>query len=410
MKKLGLVVQRYGEEVNGGAEYHARVLAEQLVAHFNVTVLTSCAINYHDWKPVFQPGVSNLNGITIHRFATQTKNQKKFRAFRRIISVDTKLIRVLKRLKLFAFLQKFIDFSPTSQDCQQWLIEQGPYCPDLIDFLAKNKDNFDCFLFFTYLYYPTAVGMPQVAEKSFFIPTAHDEHIMFTKPYENIFDIPKGIIYNTQSEKQLVEKYFKNAKKNAIVAGVGIKKFEINHSLVDADKLLNKPYFIYIGRIDGTKGCDILIRYFSNFLKTQQSDVQLLMVGHNHLPKTKHHENIHYTGFVNEDTKYQLLENSLGLIIPSLYESLSMVTLEAMLHKKIVFANKHCEVLADHIMNSKSGYLFDTQESFNLALLDYMHQNDADKEALLTRAENYVKEHYNWPVIISKIKHFIDEE
>jgi hypothetical protein len=51
------VVQRYGEDVAGGAEQHASAFAERLVARgHEVTVLTSCAPSYVDWASAFQTG------------------------------------------------------------------------------------------------------------------------------------------------------------------------------------------------------------------------------------------------------------------------------------------------------------------------------------------------------------------
>ena len=58
------VVQRYGEDVAGGAEQHARAFAERLVEReHEVTVLTSCASSYVDWANAFQPGWSRTNGV-----------------------------------------------------------------------------------------------------------------------------------------------------------------------------------------------------------------------------------------------------------------------------------------------------------------------------------------------------------
>jgi len=48
--KLAFVVQRYGPTINGGAELHARYIAERLARHADVEVLTTCAADYVTWR------------------------------------------------------------------------------------------------------------------------------------------------------------------------------------------------------------------------------------------------------------------------------------------------------------------------------------------------------------------------
>ena len=64
-KKILFVVQRYGEDVNGGAEYHCRVLAEHLLELYDVDVVTSCARNYTPWDNFYKPGKEKINGINV---------------------------------------------------------------------------------------------------------------------------------------------------------------------------------------------------------------------------------------------------------------------------------------------------------------------------------------------------------
>ena len=66
--KLAIVVQRYGADINGGAELHARYLAEHLAPHASVRVLTTCARDYVTWKNELPAGVEQVNGITVRRF------------------------------------------------------------------------------------------------------------------------------------------------------------------------------------------------------------------------------------------------------------------------------------------------------------------------------------------------------
>lgn len=408
MKKIGIIVQRYGLEVNGGAEYHARILAEKLTQFYEVDVITNCALSYDDWSNYYSEGVSDLNGVKVIRFKNKPKNHKKFRKYRRILTNDTKTLRFLNSFSFLQPLKKYFQPKINSKVHLEWIKSQGPYCPDLPNYVLKNQNKYHCFVFFTYLYYPTYYTMPLVANKSYFIPTAHDEPLLYTEPYKDIFSIPKGIIYNTESEKELINKKFHNSQKNNIVAGVGISNYEVNPDLIDTKYLnLDYSYFVYIGRIDGGKNCDVMITYFQEFCDSINGKFHLLLIGKNHLKFETKHKNIHFTGFVNEDTKYHLLKNSLGLIIPSKYESLSLVTLEAMLHGKIVIANKQCEVLKNHIVSSKSGFLYENQFEFNNALNKLTCLDSHQIENHKNNAIEYVKTNYNWGDILNEIKNFI---
>src|SRR5258708_39367521 len=66
--KLAVVVQRYGADINGGAELHARYIAERLSRHASVEVVTTCARDYVTWKNELPAGVEQVNGISVRRF------------------------------------------------------------------------------------------------------------------------------------------------------------------------------------------------------------------------------------------------------------------------------------------------------------------------------------------------------
>ena len=71
MKKIALVVHRYGLDVNGGAEYHCRVLAEHMTLRYEVDVLTSCARNTLPWDNAYEEGVEVINHVNVHRFPVE---------------------------------------------------------------------------------------------------------------------------------------------------------------------------------------------------------------------------------------------------------------------------------------------------------------------------------------------------
>ena len=67
-EKIAFVVVRYGKDINGGAEYHCRMLAERLVNDYDVEVLTTCVKNYVTGENEYPEGKETLNGVLVRRF------------------------------------------------------------------------------------------------------------------------------------------------------------------------------------------------------------------------------------------------------------------------------------------------------------------------------------------------------
>ena len=96
-----------------------------------------------------------------------------------------------------------------------------------------------------------------------------------------------------------------------------------------------------------------------------------------------------------------------ALIMPSFYESLSLVTLESMAYGIPVIANKSCEVLKDHIESSQAGFLFTDFEDFKKAL-DTLFDSGTDLTTMREKATVYIAKNYTWPATLQKYKDAID--
>ena len=70
---IAFVVQRYGEDIIGGAEYLTRLIAEHMIKYHEIEVLSTCAKDYHTWKNEYKKGTETINGVLVRRFANSKK-------------------------------------------------------------------------------------------------------------------------------------------------------------------------------------------------------------------------------------------------------------------------------------------------------------------------------------------------
>ncbi|MDE6982908.1 MAG: hypothetical protein K2P60_16155, partial [Lachnospiraceae bacterium] len=92
MKKLAIINQRYGLEVNGGSEYYTRLIAEHLNKYYDVEVLTTTALDYNTWKPHYAQGDKIINGVKVKRFSAEhSRNMLRFRVVSKLMCMFSKI-------------------------------------------------------------------------------------------------------------------------------------------------------------------------------------------------------------------------------------------------------------------------------------------------------------------------------
>ena len=376
MKRIAVVNQRYGDDVNGGSEVYARKLAEHLTKYYKVDFLTSDAFDYVTWKPQECADVEDKGGLTVRRFhVAGQRHPRWFEFFSRV------------RVHLGDF-GAFLD--------EKWLRDQGPYVPDLVKYINDNRDNYDAFIFVTYLYYPVTAGIRGVLDKSVLVPTAHDEFCIYFPIFRRQFTDVAAIAYLTEEEKEFVEGLFHNEGIKNTVATMAVSlPEELHPDEFRKAHSLDRDYIIYAGRIDNSKGCDVMIRCFTDYIsKHPESQLDLVLIG-NRVMDIPESDRIHCLGFVSEQEKFDAMAGARLFWLPSEFESLSISTLECMALGKPGLVNGDCKVLKGHA--DKSGgvlaYSGDKECISALAQLDRLSSDRYDD--LGRRCIAYVKRYYD---------------
>jgi glycosyltransferase involved in cell wall biosynthesis len=378
--KLAIVVQRYGADINGGAELHARYIAELLARRAEVEVLTTCAKDdYISWKDEFPPGEETVNGVRVRRFSVSTPRdandfgRRSQVVFEREHSIAEEL---------------------------GWLESEGPTSPSLIRHIERVKDQFDFFVFFSYRYYHAWHGARAVPGKAVLVPTAERDPAIGLSIFAPVFRGVRALMFNSFEERALLQGVA-GADLNGVVVGVGSAIPERTQPWRFKKKFtVRRPFAIYIGRIDENKGCKELFAHFERYAAMYPHGLDLLLVGSAVLPVPKH-PRIRHLGFLSDEDKFDALAAADLLIMPSPFESLSMVALEAWALGKPVLANGRCDVLRGQCVRSTGGLYYENFEEFAEAV--YALEASGPLGAMLGRhGREYFRRHYAWPVIERK--------
>ena len=416
--KLAFVIQRYGAEVLGGSEQLCRLLAERMAASHDVEVLTTCARDYITWKNEYPEGTDRIKGVTIRRFANARTRD----------------------LDSFNKQSDWIFSSAHSpQDEMEWLRQQGPWCPGLIEYLKRQQQQYDVLLFFTYLYAPTVFGLEVAPQRSVLIPTAHDEPAIRLGIFKDVFRKPAAVCYLTESEQRFVQAAFPDRPLLEEVIGVGVdvppghpyprmpapaEEEPAGDSPADEPAVqrefpsyltrrgsvfrrrhrLYGPIVLYGGRIDPGKGCEELIQYFSEYVR-EGGNATLALMGAK-LMSLPEEPFIRFAGLLSDRERTQALEAATVVACPSPYESLSLLALESLAVGTPILANARSCVLVEHAVRSNGGLYYADRDEFVEALKLLIDEAPLC-QALGRNGRDYVRRNYRWDVVLGKYERLL---
>jgi glycosyltransferase involved in cell wall biosynthesis len=375
--RLAVVVQRYAEDIGGGSELHARYIAEHLAARADVRVLTTCARDYVSWKNEYPAGPTQVNGIPVERFTVARERDP--RDFARRSSL-------------------VFDEAHSTADELAWLDSQGPVSPALITRVTQAARQVDFVLLFSLRYHTAFYGARAAGPNAVLVPTTERDPAVGLDILGPVLRGARGIMYNTPEERALIQALHHNDAVPGTTVGVGSQIPDVTDAAGAAVTFgLDRPYVIYVGRIDVNKGCVELFDYFLQYASRSDRDLDLVLIGTPVLPVPAH-PRIRHLGYVSDQDKYDVLAGAEALVMPSYFESLSMVMIEAWALGVPVLANGRCDVLAGQCLRSNGGLFYGSGREFE-AMLDRLLDDPALAAELGENGRAFYQTHYEWPVI-----------
>ncbi|MET0212656.1 MAG: glycosyltransferase family 4 protein [Vicinamibacterales bacterium] len=378
--RIAFVVQRYGLEILGGSEYHCRLIAERMAGQHEVEVLTTCARDYITWANEYPESSENINGVTVRRFANAHGRD----------------------IDAFNEYSNWIFNNPHSRnDEMTWLEQQGPWCPRVLEYLGAHAQSYEAVIFFTYLYAPTVLGLETAPERSILVPTAHNEPAIHLEIYKEVFQRPRAIAFNTEVERAFLKSTFdiRTMAEETVGCGVDLLAGHDLQAHPSRNGLPGGPFLLYGGRIDAGKGCDQLLDFFSAY-KDEGGPATLVLMGAKLMPLPDVPW-VRYAGLLSEADRLRALEAATIVVVPSPFESLSLLALEGMAIGNPVLCNAHADVLVEHCRQSNAGLFYSSREEF----AECIHLLLADRSLRERMGDNgraYVTANYSWPVIMAK--------
>lgn len=379
-RRILVVVQRYGGEVVGGSESHARTVAERLARANDVEVATTTALDHWTWAPHYAPGAREHDGVLVRRFPVASGRSSDYKDVERHVLLEDHAL----------------------SDEEAWLRAQGPHAPALLDFLHREGAGYNAVLFYTYIYEPTALGLPLVPERSALVSTAHDERPLRLAPFRALFALPRAFGFLTPEERDLVHREFRNEHIPDEILGIGLDPAPAADAAAFRKRRgLPGRLVLYLGQVSEAKAVDELLAAWTG--RVEPRDATLVLAGPVSMAIPER-DDVVTLGRVPEAEKWAALAAADAVVLPSHLESLGIVLLEAWQIGTPVLVPAWNAVTAGQVARSGGGAAYGTPAELGTALAALLDEGKRRGEA----GREWVARECAWDAFDARLGHLVE--
>lgn len=383
-RRLAVIAPRYGPQVLGGAESGIRSWAEQLAARgYAVEALTTTTLDVADWGDALLPGVEQLNGVTVRRFATAPVDAAVFHAM----------------------LQRVNSGQRLRYDQERALMANNLRSYELERFVAAHADDYSCLIATPYLfgtsYWPATIAPDKLVQ----LPCLHDEPVARLELFREMLERSAAILFNSEPESDLASEQLGVANPRRARIGYGFPDdpprgdpaaFRARTGIVG-------PLLLYTGRLEQAKNVPLLLDWFARYKDERPGPLTLALTGTGDVAVPPRPDVVALGMLADTQQLTDAYAAALALCQPSLNESFSIVIMEAWLQGRPVLVHADCAVTRDHVERSGGGYAPGDYASFRAAL-DALLADPAHADALGAGGRQYVQANYSWSHLAERME------
>jgi glycosyltransferase involved in cell wall biosynthesis len=239
-----------------------------------------------------------------------------------------------------------------------------------------------------------------------------------------IISLADGILFTCETEKNLARLTFTPYNPlREIVVGLGIERAPKNTEALSLEffrrvpELLNKPFILFLGRIDVKKGVDLLVRAY-NIISKENTDVPKLVIAGPGLESSYglmvrdlagNNSDVIFPGILFNEAKWGAFYNCEAFILPSHQENFGIAVAEALSCGKPVLISDQVNIWRE-IEESGSGLVdTDTLEGTTNLLRNFLILNHEQKENMQKNALTSFEAHFTISSTAHRIKQLIDQ-
>lgn len=370
---ITIVLPWYGPETRGGAEDQARHLVRALrTAGIAVDVW---ATNARDARaplaPFYPLGQDEVDGTRVRRFPAN-------------LGAGPRLTRRIgPQLPSFPIHELHLLQSLTGSD-------------QLLEALLHERAT-RRWVFFLYAF-PTSFWGAQIAgDRAYLVPCLHDEPYAHYATTRHLLRSVRRVLANSSAEQALIRQIAALEAERVPVVGEGVAQ----HWRGDAQRFrqthaLHGPLIFFTGRRDHTKNFPLLLAYFEEYLAQHGQRARLVVGGPGplHLPPALGRA-VCDVGFLDEQAKHDAYAAADIFCMPGLYESFSIVVMEAWLQGTPALVHADCPVTVAHCREANGGLWFRSYREFE-ACVDRLLNEAPTARQLGDQGRAWVQQHCRW--------------